>query len=47
MQNVERREPDASLFQIPPDYTITESVMPENRPLLPQLIPAPAVQKPQ
>jgi hypothetical protein len=26
MQNIARTEPDASLFQIPPDYAITESV---------------------
>jgi hypothetical protein len=26
MQNIERSEPDPSLFQIPPDYAITESV---------------------
>jgi hypothetical protein len=26
MQNIERTEPDASLFQIPPDHAITESV---------------------
>jgi hypothetical protein len=26
MQNIERTEPDPSLFQIPPDYAVTESV---------------------
>jgi hypothetical protein len=28
MQKIERIEPDPSLFQIPPDYAVTESVAP-------------------
>jgi len=27
MQNIDRTEPDASLFQIPPDYKVTETIM--------------------
>jgi len=30
MKNIERREPDAALFQIPPDYTIEERAMDRN-----------------
>ena len=34
LMNIERHEPDAALFEIPPDYTVLESV-PEPAPIAP------------
>jgi len=31
MRNIERTEPDPALFEIPPDYSVTESVTPPHR----------------
>lgn len=46
MQNIERREPEPSLFQIPADYTILErDTSADRRPLAPP-IPAPPDSKP-
>jgi hypothetical protein len=45
MQNIERREPEPSLFQIPYDYTILERATEANRPAL--LRPVPAAPHPQ
>jgi hypothetical protein len=46
LKNIERSEPDAALFQIPPDYTIEQRVMPARptpllRPLSPPSTPNP------
>lgn len=47
MQNIERREPEPALFQIPADYTILEpDTSAERRPLA-RPIPAPPNSKPQ
>jgi hypothetical protein len=35
LTNVKRQEPDASLFEIPPDYTVTERVIERPRPQRP------------
>jgi hypothetical protein len=42
MQNIERREPEVSLFQIPSDYTVLQRDSSADRRLLPRPIPAPA-----
>ena len=41
MKKIERREPDPSLFQIPPDYTILEPAQPVRGVLLPRPVPKP------
>ena len=47
MQNIEQREPEPSLFQIPPDYTILERLEPTRGALAPRPVPAPSDSKPQ
>ena len=47
MQNIERREPELSLFQIPSDYTILERDASADRRPLTRPIPAPSDSKPQ
>jgi len=47
MQNIERREPEPSLFQIPSDYTILQRDTSADRGSIPGPIPAPAETKPQ
>lgn len=47
MKNIERREPEPSLFQIPADYTILERDTSADRRGLPRPIPAPPDSKPQ
>ena len=48
LKNIERREPDASLFQIPPDYTIEERAVDTNlRPGLHPLENSPTSSSPQ
>jgi hypothetical protein len=42
LQNIERREPDPALFEIPPDYTILERVPEGNRPQLLRPLPTPS-----
>lgn len=47
MQNIEHREPEISLFQIPSDYTILQRDASADRRPLPRSIPAPSDTKPQ
>jgi len=47
MQNIERREPELSLFQIPSDYTILQRDASADRRPLPRSIPVPSDAKPQ
>jgi hypothetical protein len=44
LKNIERREPDAALFQIPPDYTIEQRAMDSD--LRPGLLPLETFPKP-
>lgn len=47
MQNIERREPEISLFQIPSDYTVLQRDSSADRRLTQRMIPAPSDSKPQ
>jgi hypothetical protein len=42
LQNIERREPDPQLFQIPPDYTIVERATEGNHAPLLRAVPVPS-----